>query len=120
MLKDSFYTISSLTHHDNVVAAILQFNNGHQIFTGHFPGQPVVPGACMLQIVKEILGDALGNSYQLKKAANLKFIAPIDPRMVDEMDLRITYKTTDDGLQITAALNANRVVCFKMQGVFIA
>lgn len=118
MLKDHFYYILSLTHADKTVTASLQLNVGHPIFSGHFPGQPVVPGACMLQMVKEILAEVMPGSHQLKKAANLKFIAPIDPNMVDELELKLTYKPTEEGLQVNASLLANGVVSFKMQGNF--
>jgi 3-hydroxyacyl-[acyl-carrier-protein] dehydratase len=118
MLKDHFYTISNLTHQDNTILAVLQLNSRHETFAGHFPGQPVVPGACMLHIVKEILSEALGTPYQLKKGDNLKFIAPIDPLMTPEVALKLTYKTVDAGLYVTAALSANDVVCFKFQGIF--
>lgn len=120
MLKDHFYTITSLSHQDNTIQSVLQLNSGHEIFVGHFPGQPVVPGACMLQILKEILNEAMGSAYQLKKGDNLKFIAPIDPLMTPEVALKITYKTVDTGIQLTAALSANEVTCFKFQGLFIA
>ncbi|MEJ0079486.1 MAG: hypothetical protein WDM78_00620 [Puia sp.] len=26
------------------------------IFSGHFPGQPVLPGVCMMEMVAEVLG----------------------------------------------------------------
>lgn len=97
---------------------MLQLSGEHDIFKGHFPGQPVVPGACMLQIVKEILSAGLNTDFHLKKADNLKFIAPVDPRVTDDLQLKITYKTLDTGLQVNASMSANEVVCFKMQGVF--
>lgn len=119
MLKNNFYHITALTHQDNTITAALALNSEHPIFAGHFPGQPVVPGACMLQIVKEVLSDTLSMGCQLKKANNLKFIAPVDPRLTDELELRLTYKIVDAGLQINAALSANRVVCFKMQDIYL-
>ncbi|MES2276978.1 MAG: 3-hydroxyacyl-ACP dehydratase [Bacteroidota bacterium] len=119
MLKDHFYDITSTTHQDNTITVSLQLNIGHGIFGGHFPGQPVVPGACMLQMVKEVLSETLGIAYQLKKAGHLKFIAPVDPRMVYELELKLTYKNVDSGLMLTAVLYANGVICFKMQGLFV-
>lgn len=119
MLKNHFYHIISINRQENSFQVSLQFNSEHEIFKGHFPGQPVVPGACMLQMVKEILNDVLHKDLRLQKAGNLKFIAPVDPRVTDDLQLNITYQPVDDGLQISATLNANGVVCFKMQGVFV-
>lgn len=120
MLKDNFYTVTLLNQQDNNITAAIEINAGHSIFAGHFPGQPVAPGACLLQVVKEVLCDVLSVAYRLKMASNLKFIAPVDPRMVDEAELKLIYRTVDAGLQVTATLITNGVVCFKMQGVFIA
>lgn len=98
----------------------LQLYGEHEIFKGHFPGQPVVPGACMLQMVKEILSDTLGETFQLKKADSLKFLAPVDPRVTDGLQLKISYKISENGLQVNATLTANEVACFKMQGMVAA
>ena len=119
MLKDSFYHITSSDHTDGNITVAFEFDSDHAIFSGHFPGQPVVPGACMLQIVKEVLAEALGTLCQLKKAGNLKFIAPVDPRMAGDTELKISYKNIETGIQVNAQLNVNGVTCFKMQGVFI-
>jgi 3-hydroxyacyl-[acyl-carrier-protein] dehydratase len=118
MLKDYFYTVTTLSHQENIILADLELNSNHEIFTGHFPGQPVVPGACMLQIVKELLSNALQAPYHLKKADHLKFIAPVDPRVTDDLQMKLTYKTMDTALQVTGSLTANGVVCFKVQGLF--
>jgi len=118
MLKDHFYEITSTVHQENTILVTLRLNGEHEIFKGHFPGQPVVPGACILQMVKEILSAELKMDYHLKKADNLKFIAPVDPRVTDDLQLKITYKHLDSGLQVNAVMSANEVVCFKMQGVF--
>jgi 3-hydroxyacyl-[acyl-carrier-protein] dehydratase len=119
MLQDHFYHLTSTIHQENTITVALELNIEHDIFKGHFPGQPVVPGACMLQMVKEVLSAGLNKDYRLEKADNLKFIAPVDPRVTDDLQLKITYKTLDTGLQVNALMSANEVVCFKMQGVFI-
>lgn len=119
MLKDHFYHIISTLQQENSVEVSLQLNAAHEIFKGHFPDQPVVPGACLLQIVKEVLNISLEKELRLQKAGNIKFIVPVDPRVTDELQLNITYKPLDSGLQISATLNANGVACFKMQGVFV-
>ena len=76
MLLDDFYRIEEWL----ASGAVLLLNADHPIFAGHFPGQPVVPGACQLQIVQELLSHLLGGEYHLVKADQIKFLTPIDPR----------------------------------------
>ena len=68
MLSGDFFIITTLQTEDNAASALLEFNTEHPIFKGHFPGQPVVPGACLLQIVKEMMQTITGMDLQLIKA----------------------------------------------------
>ena len=79
MLKGSLYTIKQITNENNVIEAIVELNKAHEIFKGHFPSQPVLPGVCMLQMTKELLEDALHIKLQFIKADEIKFLQMIQP-----------------------------------------
>ncbi len=70
--NDALFKISKLEHSDGIISAMLDINKDCDIFKGHFPGHPVVPGACMLQIVKDVLEEALKVSVRLKKGGSSK------------------------------------------------
>ncbi len=112
------FAISKLEHTGNAVKAALAINKDSEIFKGHFPGQPVVPGACMLQIVKDVLEIAMDAHVTLKKAGQLKFMSMITPDAAD-IKLEITYKSNESEIVATAALICDDLVCFKFQGSFI-
>jgi len=116
---DDLFIVDSLTHTDGVIKTELSINPGSSIFKGHFPGQPVVPGACILQIIKDILGSALKQPIQLKKAGNLKFIGIIDPIVAGSAQLEMNYKIVEEIINITAKLSDGDRVCFKMSATFI-
>ncbi|BAU54308.1 3-hydroxyacyl-ACP dehydratase [Mucilaginibacter gotjawali] len=123
MLKtnDALFGISKIEQHYNAISATIDINKDCDIFNGHFPGQPVIPGACMLQIVKEVLEQALGTPLRLKKAEHLKFLTMIDPETTPSANLDVAYKSVSEGhICITAKLVKGAVVCFKFQGTFIA
>ncbi|WP_183574106.1 hypothetical protein HDF18_09210 [Mucilaginibacter sp. X5P1] len=118
-IANDIFNIDSITHANESIEAILSINSGSTIFDGHFPGQPVVPGACMLQVVKDVLENVLSGSFQLKKAGNIKFICMIIPSLNDMIQLEITYKLIDDSVNVNAKLVSNDVICFKFQGNFV-
>ncbi len=114
MLKDNFYHILSSSNEPEVFHATLTINKDHHIFSGHFPGQPVVPGACLLQIIKELTEVAVGKSLRLSKADDLKFLSIINPNDDDSLTITIKYTTTDNGqIKINATLLKNEDICFK-------
>ena len=119
MLKDSLFKITSFNDMGGSISAILEMDMGNDIFKGHFPGQPVLPGACMMQIVKEVLEEAVEVSIVLKKANNLKFLTVIDPRQNSVLELHISYVFEEPDIKTTANLIAGEAICFKFQGVFV-
>lgn len=43
----------------------LRLNPEHFIYQAHFPGEPVTPGVCILQIGKELLAELLQESLEI-------------------------------------------------------
>jgi len=102
MLRDNFYTrlsVENLTENSREVR--IKLNEKHLVFEGHFPAVPVVPGVCMMQIVKEQLEDHLKRKLRLKHAAVLKFMAVINPLEVPELIVKIDFATGQDGIIIS-------------------
>lgn len=92
ILLGDFFTIDTLENGN----ATLRLNPAHRIFDGHFPGQPVVPGVCMMQMMKEILETMLGQETRLISAASAKFLAMIDPRQTPVVQAELAIRTDSD------------------------
>jgi 3-hydroxyacyl-[acyl-carrier-protein] dehydratase len=119
-VTNDLFSIDKIIHQDATISVMLGINADSEILKGHFPGQPVVPGACMLQIVKEVLERALKYPLRLKKADQLKFMIMIDPAKTTAVSLEMTYKITeDDTIVVTAKLSNPDALYFKFQGSFV-
>jgi len=116
MLINDFYTCHDSLHSDNELRCRIVFNEAHAIFKGHFPGQPVVPGVCMMEIVKELLQNQVGRQLMLHEARNVKFLQFITPGM--EPLVHINWKENDSSFNITATLRHGETVLFKLDGSF--
>ena len=99
MLLKDFYTIKTLeqTEGKNYVAHIV-INKDHEVFKGHFPGNPVTPGVCMMQIIKELTQQVINAQLILKSASNIKFMALINPEVNPDLRLELDITNTGDGL----------------------
>ena len=49
------------------------------IYKAHFPGDPITPGVCIIQIAKELLEDYAHKRYTVKTIKNVKFLNVISP-----------------------------------------
>lgn len=109
--------------------ATLRINWRHPIFEGHFPGRPVVPGACLLQLVKELLSIAIDSEVSLTRADQIKFISMISPDHNETVWMNVSWNPSppaeNDPLpphqwQVTAeGIHADEVF-FRFKGTFQA
>lgn len=90
MLLKDFYTVENVEKiSDEKYNATVFLNKEHAIFKGHFPGNPVTPGVCMMQIIKELSQEILGSSLILKSSSNVKFMALINPEVNAKLRLEL-------------------------------
>ena len=118
MLLNNFFRIESLQQDDTAATAVLKLDPGHDIFKGHFPGRPVVPGACLLQLVEEMVSLVTGKEWWLLKGDQIKFLTAIDPRTNNTLQLTLICKEMGEGLQVSADLSNGTAACFKFKGTF--
>lgn len=119
MLAGNFYTILESQQTERSFAALLALNAAHPIFEGHFPGQPVVPGVCMMQTIQELLEKRLQRKVVLQKAANMKFLAMINPVVQPQVNTELQYTLQEDGtVKASAVIKSESTVFMKFQGTF--
>jgi 3-hydroxyacyl-[acyl-carrier-protein] dehydratase len=118
MLLGDFFTISNIETRGFDVKAMLLINASHKIFDGHFPGQPVVPGVCMMQMVKEIIEQVTGKKSDLIKSQEMKFLAIIDPSQNNNISATLKYSIDDhQNIVVSAVLFKDELTHFKFKGV---
>ena len=120
MLKNNLYFIKKIATTSSSIDAHVELSVQHAIFEGHFPGHPVLPGACMLQMVKELLETFLEKPLQLMKADDIRFSAMVDPNVNKELIFSIQYHLTEAQLVNVNAkiLKQDNTVCCKIKASF--
>ena len=90
MLKDNFFNILGKSKEESgELVYRVKINAGHDIFKGHFPGQPISPGVCNVQMVKECAEDALGSKLMISNLKQCKFTQLLIPTVNSEVDVRL-------------------------------
>ena len=105
-LKDSFFFIESYDGNELPGKYGIRLNAGHAIFKGHFPGNPIVPGVCQIQMVTEILEEHYKKLLFLRQVANIKFLAVLKPDETERLSAIFKkVQETDDRLQVSVLLS---------------
>lgn len=122
MLINNFYSIqeiNSLKNNPGKFEVKIELNEKNEIYDGHFPGNPVVPGVCLIQIVKEVLSGIVKKELVLVKADNIKFKAVVNPEINKVLDMELDIKYLDDGVvQVKNVIFHGEKVFFKFAGSF--
>ncbi|MFD2919057.1 3-hydroxyacyl-ACP dehydratase [Terrimonas rubra] len=119
MLNNSFYQVINKQETDGSITLTVEFNAAHKIFEGHFPGQPVVPGVCMLHIIKEQLAGHVQKQIILREAAQVKYLNIITPATVPVAEIVIAFQPAGEQLfSVTATITANTTTYCKAKLLF--
>jgi 3-hydroxyacyl-[acyl-carrier-protein] dehydratase len=119
MFQDKLYTVRSFTVSEtkDKVSAQVQLNSRHPVFGGHFPGNPILPGVCTVQIIKELLEKAMEQSLIHTKASNIKYLGFISPVTSPLLQIDLTI-TPAEQIVCSAAVSANGSVVCSFKGEF--
>lgn len=116
MLMNDFYRIEYLQRDPNSISCKVAFNMQHDIFKGHFPGQPVVPGVCMMEMVKELLEQHTDQTLWLRNAGQVKFLQLITPDV--QPVINISWSPESKGYNVSALFSSDSADLFKLTGKF--
>ncbi len=75
----TLYTIISYEHSAYEHKFVLELNPKNSIFEGHFPSNPLLPGACTIEIIKELTELVLDRAINFSSISSCKFVSFISP-----------------------------------------
>ena len=118
MLIKNLYKIESFHYKNQQLKAEIFINKEHEIFKGHFPNNPVMPGVCMIQIIKELTEKALGQSLFMEKSNNIKFMALINPYKNQKLLLESTITKDQNTWKVKNNTLMDGAIALKFNGIY--
>ena len=116
---EGLYTLDDLAVADTKATAKITINKDHIVFKGHFPDNPVMPGVCMIQIIKEITEKIVNKTLFMQSANNIKFMAIINPFLTPELELQLEIIETEEGFKVKNVSKFEETVALKSTTNFI-
>ena len=98
VLQDFYKILSEEKTSDSKYTFTILVNEKHDVFKGHFPGNPIMPGVCMIQIIKELSESITKTALFMQTLTNVKFMALINPEITPKLRLELDITTTEDDL----------------------
>lgn len=111
---EDFYTICSVRKDEGSYTYEISLNPAHELYKGHFPDMPVVPGVCMLQIIRECVSHAMDRRLRYVFIRSCKFLAVVNPAEKKRLVLTFSIDETNH-IQAMAMVDGEPVLKLKAE-----
>ena len=98
ILGGDFFRMVQSAREGDLWRVSVELNPGHEIYRGHFPGQPVMPGVCTLSMVKECVEEIVGKKLLLRTIRECKFLASILPQEHRTVEIEFSILPVEEAL----------------------
>ena len=94
-MQSKLFRINNLDKYGQEYSYVADIITDHPVFRGHFPQNPVVPGVCTLEMIKDCLEDILQRKVKFQSIRECKFLATILPSEHKQVCVHISLKEDD-------------------------
>jgi 3-hydroxyacyl-[acyl-carrier-protein] dehydratase len=121
LLKDTFYTLlrsEQVSGTQSVHHAALRPDS--PIYNGHFPGKPVTPGVCEIELTKELAILQTGRKLLLSTINLCRFKAVASPAVCPEVTVTMELTPSDTGYKMVANVVAGETIYMEIKAELTA
>ena len=116
-MQDLFTSIDNYLAQEGHYAFRVRLDASHPVYRGHFPGHPVLPGVCTLQLVRECLNRGTGRRFRYAAIRECKFLGMVVPQADEllENDSRV-WEDTPEGTRLSCTITNHGKTVLKLRG----
>lgn len=106
MLKDKYFKIDNCTQQEGQgTTYAVSLLSDCKVYEGHFPGEPICPGVCNVQTIKECTQLLTGEqSLSITAIKRCRFKSLMSPQSVQQVNININATKHDKGYTVTARI----------------
>lgn len=90
------------------------------IYKAHFPGKPITPGVCIIQMASELLSLLMKREMALTTVSNAKFLSIINP--LETKNITFTFRKISDGpdnsINVSATITGKDMVFSRLSLIY--
>ena len=104
-LESNYYKLISM--HSNGMNGVfyIALQPDCEVYRGHFPDNPVCPGVCNIQTIKECAERLTGKRLHIAGIRRCRLTALVTPATCPELEVKINLLPTETGYDITATIS---------------
>ena len=105
LLKDKFFAV---LHEEKISANeavyLCELKSDCDVYQGHFPGKPVSPGVCNIEMIRECAELLTGENLLIQTIKQCRLTAIATPTVCPEVDVTVNVSVNDDACVVLATI----------------
>lgn len=104
MLVKDYYKIEQVTKVADEYKYCISLNRECKVYEGHFPGTPVSPGVCNIQMVKECAEQVVGCQLLMNNLQMCRLTTLVTPIEHPQVEVCMTIQQEDNVYKLKASI----------------
>lgn len=89
-----------------------------EVFVGHFPNAPIVPGVILVEAVRAALDHTLKTQWRMTSSNSIKFLAVVDPHAHPELMLKLNFSKVESEVKVDAKFFWGELIFCKIKATY--
>ena len=119
MLVENYYNIEGVTPREGGAVFNISLRPDCAVYEGHFPGTPVCPGVCSVQMVRECAEQAAGRKFRLREIKQCRYLSLMSPQTHPQVIVDLSLEPSDGGEEtsLKASVLRGEELCLSLKAV---
>lgn len=119
LLENKYFKVESGRTADGTAHFHVRLLPDCDVYHGHFPGNPVSPGVCNIEMIRECFCLSIGAEPRIKTIDRSRLTAIASPTASPEMDVDMSWTKDDRGWHLLATLKDDRQQYMDFKGTLL-
>lgn len=116
LLENKYYNTENVETTASGAVFHIRLIRDCNVYDGHFPGNPVCPGACSIETVRECASHLAGADLRISEIRKCRLTAVATPDGCSEQDVVIDMLPSADGFVVTARMKDRERTYMEFKG----
>lgn len=104
LLSNRYFAVEGQQHAEGGAHFHVRLLGDCDVYRGHFPGNPVSPGVCNIEMIRECFAMTVGGAPRIHTIDRCRFTAVASPVKSPELDIDMEWTVADGAYHLVATL----------------
>ena len=119
MLIENYYKVNDIIAGTEKTLFIISLNPDCEVYEGHFPGIPISPGACNIQMIKECAESIAGKHLFMNNLQHCRLTTLITPLVYPQVEVTIFMEKKADVYKLKATIGKGEEIYLELKAELI-